>query len=245
MPKPDYSSLDLPPPPSGRPYVLLNMVMSADGKVVVEGTEKGIGSPVDQRLLRELRVNADVVLNGAGTLRQSGTSSRINDEALVQLRLDRGKPRYPVAAVLTHSGRLPLDRAFFTARDFEAIVYVSAAAPESNRRALADTGRQVVIVAEGAEVSEMLRHMRQALGARVLLCEGGPTVNAELFRLNAIDEFFLTIGPVIVAGRDTLTAVEGPAPFSREALRRLELMSAHPNADTGEVYLRYRVRPAA
>ena len=39
VPRPDYPALDLPPPPAGRPYVLLNMVMSADGKVVVEGTE--------------------------------------------------------------------------------------------------------------------------------------------------------------------------------------------------------------
>ncbi|MCZ2108808.1 MAG: hypothetical protein LC118_04470 [Dehalococcoidia bacterium] len=62
--KPDYTSLDLPEPPPERPYVLLNMVMSADGKVVIEGTEQGIGSRTDQRLMRELRVNADVVLNG-------------------------------------------------------------------------------------------------------------------------------------------------------------------------------------
>ena len=135
MAKPDYTSLDLPPPPPGRPYVVMNMVMSVDGKVVVEGTEQGIGSKIDQRLMRELRVNADVVLNGANTLRASGTSSRLGDEILEQIRTSRGKPRYPVAAVVSASGDLPLDKIFFTARDFPAVIYLSKKAPAARRKA--------------------------------------------------------------------------------------------------------------
>ena len=66
--KPDYTALDLPPPPADRPYTLVNMVMSADGKVVIEGNEQGLGSATDRRLMRELRSNADVVVNGANTM---------------------------------------------------------------------------------------------------------------------------------------------------------------------------------
>ena len=80
--KPDYTALSFPPPPADRPTVILNMVSSADGRAVIEGTERGLGSPTDQRLMRELRVHADVVLNGAGTLRASGTSSRTGDASL-------------------------------------------------------------------------------------------------------------------------------------------------------------------
>ncbi|HEY8489697.1 MAG TPA: RibD family protein [Dehalococcoidia bacterium] len=240
--KPDYTSLDLPPPPPDRPYVLINMVMSADGKVVIEGTEQGIGSKTDQRLMRELRVNADVVLNGAGTLRASGTSSRLGDPALEALREERGKPRFPTAAVLSRSGRLPLDRAFFTARDFDAVVYLSTATPEERRQAVAATGRRVEVLPAGEEVPAMLAHLRRELDARVLLVEGGPTLNAELFELGLVDEYFLTLGPVVVAGSETLTAVEGPRAFTRETARRLELLSAVPNPATNEVYLRYRVR---
>ena len=39
-----------PAPPADRPYVVLNMVSSVDGRVVVEDTERGLGSPRDQRL---------------------------------------------------------------------------------------------------------------------------------------------------------------------------------------------------
>lgn len=240
--KPDYTALVFPGAPAGRPYVVANMVMSADGKVVIEGTEQGIGSSVDQRLMRELRTHADVVLNGAGTLRASGTSSRLGDPALGALRAGWGKTPAPLAAVVSRSGALPLDRAFFTARDFEAVVYLSVAAPDSRRRALIATGRPVVPVPASGELPAMLEHMRDVLGAQLLLVEGGPQLLAGLFALGVVDEYFVTLGPLVVGGRDTLTAVGGERAFTREETIRLELVHAIPNRKTGEVYLRYRRR---
>tara|TARA_Y100000588_G_scaffold394128_1_gene512999 strand:+ start:476 stop:1129 length:654 start_codon:yes stop_codon:yes gene_type:complete len=216
--------------------------MSADGKSVVDGTEQGIGSELDQRLMRELRVNADVVLNGAGTLRATGTSSRLGDKALEEIRLDLGKPPLPIAAVISRKGNLPLKKPFFTARDFPAVVYLSAETPEMRHAEIADAGRPVIKLTAGNEFLEMLRHMRQELGANVLLVEGGPTVYAALYELNAVDEAFLTLGPVVVGGADTLTAVTGKRAFTGDQARRLELLSAHPNPETDEVYLRYRIR---
>lgn len=238
--KPDYSALDLPPPPDDRPYVIVNMVMSVDGKVVIEGTERGLGSDVDQRLMRELRVNADVVLNGAGTLRASGTSSRIGDEELEARRIGEGRSRHPTAAVISRSGALPLDRAFFTARDFDAIVYVSADTPPERRAAIAATGRRAEVLPAGDEIAAMLAHMRRDLGANVLLVEGGPHLNGELFQKDAVDELFITLGPLVVGGARMLTAVETETPPSREGVTRLALVTAAVNDDTGELYLRYR-----
>jgi riboflavin biosynthesis pyrimidine reductase len=156
--------------------------------------------------------------------------------------LARGKPRFPTSAVLSRTGRLPLDRNFFTARDFESLVYLSSGASKRARHAIIATGRPLHEVPVGNEVPAMLRHMRHELGAGVLLVEGGPEMNAQLFRLDAVDEYFLTLGAVIVGGRRTLTAVGGDVPFTRETARRLELISAAPNDETAEVYLRYRVR---
>ncbi|MGE3856734.1 MAG: RibD family protein [Dehalococcoidia bacterium] len=239
---PDYTALRFPPPPADRPYVILNMVTSLDGRVIVEGTERGLGSPRDQRLMRELRVHADVTLNGAGTLRASGTSSRLGDPALEDLRERRGLSRVPIASVLSASGDLPLDRAFFSARDFPAVVYLSTAAPGDRAEAIAATGREVVRLPAGDEMRAMLRHMRDELHAGLLLVEGGPTINGELFDLDCVDEFFLTLGGVVVNGDRVKTAVEGTRAPSIDALTRLELLSAVPNGETDELYLRYRVR---
>jgi len=244
--KPDYTRLEFGRAPADRPYVILNMVSSIDGKAVVEGSEKGLGSKTDQRLMRELRTNADMILNGAGTLRASGTSPRLGgDAALEAIRTAAGKPRFPTAAVITRSGNLPLDATFFRANDFEAVVYLSDAAPKEARDAIIAAGRPVVPVPAGREVHVALAHMRLEMGAEVLLCEGGPGLNGQLFAMDAVDEFFLTMGPVVVSGRFSKTAVEGDLPFARGMLPRFRLVSCVPNEETDEVYLRYRRERAA
>jgi riboflavin biosynthesis pyrimidine reductase len=240
--KPDYTSLELPAAPPDRPYILVNMVMSMDGKAVVEGTEQGIGSKVDQRLMRELRVNADVTINGAETLRASGTSSRVGDPVLEAIRLARGKTPNPIASVISSSGNLPLEKIFFTALDYEAVVYLSEDAPDERRAAIEATGRAVHRVPAKDNFPAVLRHIRQELGAQVLLVEGGPTVNSELFRLDVVDEYFTTIGPVVVGGRETKTPVAGERAFLRKDLRQFDLVWALPNPETNEIYCRYRAR---
>ena len=252
--EPDYTSLEFGAAPDGagtpagadapaaRPYVITNMVASADGKVVLEETEQGLGSTTDQRLMRELRVHANVTLNGAGTLRKSGTSSRLNSDRLTAIRRERGKSDAPIAAVLSRTGDLPLERAFFRARDFEAVVYLSAGAPLERRRALEATGRPVYIVPDDDAVPAMVRHMHAELGAELLLAEGGPTILGQLFAHDLVDEYFLTLSGVIVGG-GAPTAVEGPRVSTLAAPVRFTLVSAIVNEAESEVYLRYR-RPA-
>ncbi len=239
--KPDYAALEFPDPPADRPYVFVNMVTSVDGKVVIEGTEQGLGTRVDQQLMRELRFHADVVMNGAGTLRASGTSSRVGREDLEERREREGRSRHPIAAVLSESGDLPLDRAFFTARDFDAVVFVTESTPPERRAAIEATGRRVVVLPDAGTPLAMLRFMRHELGARRLLVEGGPTLNGALFAAGLIDEYFTTVGPVIVGGNGRLTPVRGDEPPTLEGASRLALASAHVNPETSELYLRYRV----
>ena len=248
--EPDYTQLHIGPESGAnsgraapsRPYVITNMVSSADGKVVVEDTERGLGSATDQRLMRELRVHADVVLNGAGTLRTSGTSSRLNSARLTALRRERGKPDAPIAAVLSRSGDLPLERAFFSERDFAAVVYLSDEAPMERRTTLLATGRPVYSVPDAAAVPAMVRHMHAELGASVILAEGGPTILGQLFANDLVDEYFLTLSGVIVGG-GAPTPVEGPRVSTLASIVRFELVSAAVNTEESEVYLRYR-RPS-
>lgn len=242
--KPDYVSLEFPDPPSDRPFLYTNMVMSADGKVVIEDTEQGLGSPVDQHLMRELRLNADVVLNGAGTLRKSGSSSRLNDPELRAIREARGLSPNPIAAVLSGSGELPLDRMFFTSDEFRAIVYLGSDAGADQAAAIRATGREVIEVPAADPAPAMLRHMRDELGATRVLVEGGPTLNGMLFDHGFVDEYFLTIGPRVVGGDETLTPVRSRRESTAEQVQQLTLVSAVPNPATGEIYLRYRTRTA-
>jgi 5-amino-6-(5-phosphoribosylamino)uracil reductase len=157
------------------------------------------------------------------------------------MRVARGKPPAAVAAVMSASGDLPLDRAYFTARDFDALIYLSQRAGAERRAAIAATGRPVYDLPAGDEVQAMLRHMHDELDAQLLLVEGGPSLNGQLFEVGAVDELFVTISPVLVGGHDPQTIVAQRREPSFADTKRLELLSAHPNQETGEVYLRYRL----
>jgi riboflavin biosynthesis pyrimidine reductase len=79
---------------------------------------------------------------------------------------------------------------------------------------------------------------RQALAELrgVVLCEGGPTLNAELLARGAVDELHLCVAPMLVGGPDPLTLVSGP-PLDPPA--RLDLASVH--VSDGYLFLRYRI----
>ena len=236
----DYTRLSFPDPPADRPYVAINMVMSADGRTVVEGTERGLGSAEDQRLMRELRVHFDVVANGAATFRASGASARLGRADLERWRRDRGMSASPISAVITASGDLPAGRRFFTDHSFDAVIYLSDAAPESARRELESRGRPVVLVDASRAVRSALSHMHKELGARRVLVEGGASLNGALVRAGLVDEFFLTVSPKIVGGESSVGAVSWNGAATRDGVRLLELVAAAP-APSGELFLRYRV----
>lgn len=236
----DYTEFSFPDPPPDRPFVAINMVMSADGRTVVDGTERGLGSKLDQRLMRELRVHFDVVMNGGATFRASGTSARLNDPELEQWRLDRGMSASPIAAVLTRSGDLPPERRFFTDDGCEAVIYLSSAAPDAVRRELESRGRPVVSVPEDSGAVAALDHMKRTLGASRVLVEGGATLNGELIRLGLVDEYFLTLAPRITGGDTAHPAVQWPGEPTATGIRQMTLIHAKPT-ETGELFLRYRV----
>ena len=236
----DYTALSFPDRPSDRPFVAINMVMSADGRTVVDGTERGLGSKLDQRLMRELRVYFDVVMNGGATFRASGTSARLNDPRLEQWRIERGMSPSPIAAVLTRSGDLPAERRFFTDDGFDAVIYLSSASPDDVRRELESRGRPVVVVPEGDEAAAALDHMQRELGASRVLVEGGAALNGNLMQQGLVDEYFLTLAPRIVGGDSAHPAVQWPGEPTAAGIRQLSLVHAMP-AQTGELFLRYRV----
>ena len=236
----DYTQLSFPDPLSDRPFVAINMVMSADGRTVIDGTERGLGSKLDQRLMRELRVHFDVVMNGGATFRASGTSARLNNPELERWRVDRGMTASPIAAVLTRSGDLPPERRFFSDDGFEAVIYLSSAAPDSVRRELESRGRPVVSVPEGGEAVAALDHMQRELGASRVLVEGGATLNGELISRGLVDEYFLTLAPRITGGDSAHPAVQWPGDPRRSQIEQLRLIQ-NVGATSGEVFLRYRI----
>jgi riboflavin biosynthesis pyrimidine reductase len=245
-----YLGLSFPEPPAERPYVIVNMVSSADGSVTVVDektgavTERGLGSRFDQRMMRVLRTHADGTLNGAETLRRSGAGSAIDDAGLQAVRTSNGKTANPIAFTLTASGRgLPLDRddpksSFFYSRDFDAVLFASEGADEAQLERVRETGRAVEVLPAHDATGTMLRLMRERYKIGLLLCEGGPSVNASLLAEGAVDELFLTLAPKIVGGGKH--AVDLDPPLTRGNLVALQPCRILGAPETGELFLHYR-----
>jgi len=241
-----YLDLSFPAAPEGRPYVIGNMVGSIDGKATLEGTEQGLGSAEDKRRMQELRAHADAVMNGAGTLRASGATSRIDDPELIAWRRERGKAATdPLGVLITSRADFPLEGDYFNGSGLRAVIYATEIAP-ARRRQIEALGPRVVDIPEGgAGVRAAAADLAAEEGVRRLLCEGGPSLIAELLHAALLDELFVTLSATLVGGRETLTIVEGELPFTRATAPRPTLLHAIANEETGELYLRYRLAATA
>jgi riboflavin-specific deaminase-like protein len=199
------------------------MVATVDGRAALGGSAVGIGSTADKHLMRELRAEADVVLHGAGTVRADPLSARVPAD-FVPERLARGLSAQPLGAIVTRSGNLPARHPYY---DSATVIYVTSDRP-------VQVTAPTVEVCHVASVDAVVRDLARR-GARRILCEGGPTLNAALFEAGLVDEVFFTIAPKLIGGDDPLTIVKG----GRFPMIVLELRSCVEL--NGELFLKYGV----
>jgi riboflavin-specific deaminase-like protein len=207
-----------------RPFLAINVVATVDGRAALNGSAVGIGSATDHRLLFELRAEADVVMHGAGTVRAELLSARVPRDLVAQ-RIARGLSPQPLGAIVTSSGNLPPRHSYY---DSSTIIYVTSDRP-------VPVERPTVEICRVAGVQEAVCDLARR-GMRRVLCEGGPTLNWELFRAGLIDEVFLTIAPKLLGGEDPLTIVRGPLFPTMLGLQLRSLVELD-----GELFLRYGV----
>jgi len=194
----------------GRPWLLVNMVSSLDGAIVIGGRSGGLGGPADKAMFTALRGIADVILVGAGTARAEGYGPPRPPEAIRSARSARGQAAAPRLAVVTRSLDLDLTSPLFRDAEEPPFVITSGAADPVR---LAATGQVAEVVVSGDADVDLLG----ALGAlatadaSVVTCEGGPRLNGDLLDQDLIDEWALTLSPLLVGG-DASRAVVGAPP---------------------------------
>jgi riboflavin biosynthesis pyrimidine reductase len=198
--------------PPDRPYVVANMVASADGRASADGASAPLSSPADRVLFHALRGQVDAVLAGTGTLRAERYRRLIRQPERREERRARGLQPDPLALVLSRSGDLP---------DIELLTD-----PEQPR---------AVFTGDDADPASALRRVRREHDVRSLLCEGGPTLLGSLLAGGLVDELFLALSPV-VAGGDGPTAVAGPPLHPPVTLELLHLLE-----HDGMLFTRYRI----
>lgn len=187
----------------GRPHVVLNMVSSADGAISLDGLSGGLSGSADKEVFFYLRSIADLILVGASTAREENYGQPKLSEELRAQRASRGQPALPRIAVTTRSMRIDWSSRLFADPGSPAglpLVVCPANTPPG-LRAPADGVAELLPVGEDeVDFPAALRELGEH-GVRLVLCEGGPTLNGQLLSAGLVDEVCLTLSPVLVGGR--------------------------------------------
>jgi riboflavin-specific deaminase-like protein len=214
--------------PAGRPFVLANFVSALDGRAAVAGTTRPLGAEADLEMLLELRVLADAVLVGTGTLRAEGYGRLMRSEERRARRTATGLAADPPAVVVSRGIDVPWDAPLFAAPEQPVLVYTGAEATDPGVAA------QVEVVRLGhPSPAAVLADLRRR-GVRALLCEGGPRLFGALLAGGLVDELFLTLAPLLTGERDAPRIVEGgglPGPAGARPIWTLQAGD--------ELFLRY------
>lgn len=232
-----YDDIDMPAGRDGRPYTILNMVSTIDGKTTLAENviKEPSGSNLDRQLMARLRVGVDAVMRGAGTVRASPYYPGVPEE-LEHQRIHRGLPRQPLAVVVTGSGELPLDAPFFRAAPRRPVVLLTKRTPPGRLARLYDVAEVEFVGDETVDFRAALRRLYEKYNIKRLLSEGGPRLNHDCLAADVLDEVFWTVAPRIAGGSMDLTMVEGDGVL--EPMPRMKLVHAY--AHNSELFLRYR-----
>jgi riboflavin biosynthesis pyrimidine reductase len=224
--------------PAERPRVLLNMISSADGRASLGGRSGPLSGAADRALFHALRLTADAVLVGAGTVRAERYGRLVRDPDGRALRVRRGLAEEPLACIVSRS--LTLGPGIPLLADPDAHVLVLT--PSDGQ--LPDCAARVEYVrAERRgelDLREALARLRSDFSVGLLLCEGGPHLGAQLLAAGLLDELFLSISPRLAGGDPPAgPALRILAGEELEAPAELELLAALES--DSHLFLRYGV----
>jgi len=192
----------------GRPWVLLKLAMTLDGKVATRAGDSKWISGEDSRLLaHRWRAALDTVIVGIGTA--------LADDPLLTARPEEGPPaeeHQPQRVVFDSLARLPISSQLIaSASDHPLILIVSRAAARADIDALEAAGAQVLVAPgenEPARVASALDQLG-AMGITSALLEGGPHLAGAFLDAGEIDEVRLFLAPILLGGRAARDPLEG------------------------------------
>lgn len=185
-----------------QPWWRLNFVTSVDGAIRgSDGLSKSINNESDQRVFGMLRELCDVIVVGAGTARAE--DYQVNDKPVVVVSRS--------AAVPKTLGTSPRG----------SVLLATVSQAEHLDAARATLGEENVLTLGDHEID--LARLRAAIAGRgwsQVLCEGGPSLAADLTAAGLIDELCLTVVPLLV-GSDSGRLLDGAETNSAVVLHQM------------------------
>ena len=223
-----------------RPFVFVNVAMTADGKIdTVHRKGTAISSQRDKDRVDKLRAEADAVMVGGRTLLDEDPKLTVRSEALREERVRQGRSPNPVKVGVVSRAELESDSKFLHEGGGRCVIFTTHRTSNEQLILLRSQNTEV-FVHEGERVDlRKMMHTLHELGIERLMVEGGGTLNFELIRLGLVDEISAYVAPMIFGGENAPTLAAGTG-LGRDEAVPLKLIRAE-NWEDGGVLLYYKV----
>ncbi len=209
-----------------RPYVVVNIAMSADGKISTrERRQVRISGAQDFTRVDRLKAGCDAVMVGIGTVLADDPSLTVKSEECRKYRRNQGWDDHPVRIVVDSSGRIPPEAAILHKGEGKRVVAVSQRAGAAKIALLEKKARVIVAGEERVDLCALMNELG-AMGIHRVMVEGGGTLIAGLIEAGLVNEIYTFIGNIIIGGKDAPTFTEGEGFILESAFPRLTLREA-------------------
>ncbi|MEE9178835.1 MAG: dihydrofolate reductase family protein [Acidimicrobiia bacterium] len=188
-----------------RPWVMFNMVESVDGGTAVDGGASALNDADDRALFLAMRAVADVVLMGAETIRSESMGPVRISEEMRRHRAHAGLEGVPKMVILTRSLSLDPNARVFSDPDERPTILTGNGVDQDRLDALSKVADVAQI--DNLDGNGIVAHLS---AARVILCEGGPTINSVLMAAGMVDEINITMSPMLALGESRRIAFGEP-----------------------------------
>lgn len=183
-----------------KPKIILSAAISLDGKLATRIGDSKLSSKMDLIRLHKLRSQVDAILIGKNTVKK--------DNPLLTVRYCKGKN--PTRIILDSSGSIQSNSKILQTSDkVKTIIVVSKKITKKNLQKLEKFSTDIIVLGENQiNVKSLLQNLNKRK-IKTILLEGGGSINWEFIKNNLVDEFFITITPYILGGKDAISLVQG------------------------------------
>ncbi|WP_028841875.1 2,5-diamino-6-(ribosylamino)-4(3H)-pyrimidinone 5'-phosphate reductase [Thermodesulfobacterium hveragerdense] len=186
-----------------RPYVIIVSEVTIDGKLTLYrgASSKELMSLMTKevyRYLHGIRAEVDGIMVGCETVR--------TDDPSLTVRYVEGKN--PIRIIPCSTANVPYNANIFS-KDAPTIIATTKRAPKEKIKKLEELGAEVIVVGEElVDFGVLLPELYQR-GIKILMVEGGSSINWEFVKNRYVDEIRIIHLPVIVGGENVPTFVGG------------------------------------
>ncbi len=216
----------------------LVLAMTADGKISAVDPKAPREPNVVDRAHVEYQVSlADLILVGAGTIRAEGGTFEISDRELLAAREVRGQSPQPITCVVSGSLDLSPDLPFLS-QDIERWIFTTRTALErsSDTTTLQKLAELIDLGDTDLDWDRAYTLMAER-GIHKVVALGGGSLTAALVKAGRIDDWWLTIWPIIFGGKHAPSPVEGEG-FLPDVAPHLQLIETRQVGS--DLFLHYR-----